>query len=187
MYLFREISNKDELGYELQQLVQNEAGEFISLSYDDFEAPSMILELRHFQFEDSYLSHEGYDITDVAKSFLLSLGEPYKIHLNGIDDLQYWEKLTLETTTNFVLSFLTKGVGGGSCTLDDPESSEEFWNNLMKWIGKPQCIISNWKRNSPYSGGSGFRLFKGKNYVHDEGFIIISRDKIGMLFFFGED
>jgi hypothetical protein len=187
MYLFRKISTEDELGCRLEQVAANEAGQFISLNHEDFSAPPLILLLRYLQFQDTYLFHERSDIVDMTRSFLLSLGEPYEKYLKGINSLQHWEKLTFEKVAEFAISFLTKGVGGGSSTFDDLKTANEFWNDLICWIGEPRYIFGNWKKSSPYSGGEGFGLFKGKSHVHDEGFILISEDKIALLFFFGED
>jgi hypothetical protein len=143
----------------------------------------------YFQPENESAFYDRNNIVNIVTSFLLSLGEPYENYFMDIDKLQYWNELTLEKTTEFVLSFLTEGVGGGAGTfLGDLDISREFLDNLLCWLGKPQCILGNWKRNSPHSGGSGFMLFKpGKYYVHDEGFILIAKNKIGLLFFFGED
>ncbi len=187
MYLFKNISVEDKSGCRLEQIAADEAGEFIDLNHEDFSAPPLILLLKYIQLKDTFFFDERSDIIDVAKSFILSLGEPYEKYLEGIDNLQYWENLTLERVAEFAVSFLSKGVGGGSSTFDDLKTANEFWNEFVSWIGEPRYIFGNWKKNSPSSGGEGFSLFKGKSHVHDEGFIVISEDKIALLFFFGED
>jgi hypothetical protein len=51
MYIFSEVSIEDELGLKLQQLVEDEAGEFpdfSSFSHEFFFAPTMVLVLRYF-------------------------------------------------------------------------------------------------------------------------------------------
>lgn len=128
----------------------------------------------------------------IAQCFLDSLEEPYSRYLSSNLSDCPWGSLSPQEAEARMIELLTQGVSNEIPVFDRLEPALDFTRRLMQAIGIPDFCLTNVERyrSSPgdpvLRGGAGFSVFP-VGHCWDEGVILISSQRIGLLWFLGYD
>ncbi|XGV95711.1 MAG: hypothetical protein ACAF41_23585 [Leptolyngbya sp. BL-A-14] len=131
----------------------------------------------------------------LANGFLDRLDEPYKKYLSEHHAIQpWWEIPSSQEAERTIVRLLTHSVVAEPSVFDYVEPAIEFTQKLLQFIGDPCHFVTNVKRRihrrTPddyyFEIEAGFGVFN-VGHCWDEGVIIISSKRIGMLWLLGYD
>ncbi|MBW4692737.1 MAG: hypothetical protein KME27_13345 [Lyngbya sp. HA4199-MV5] len=178
-----------EEALQLQQVI--EAGATDAENTMDLGMAFLIIK----EIETSESLEGSIDPVVLANRFLDRLDEPYKKYLSEHHAIQpWWEIPSSQEAERIIVWLLTHSVSAEPSAFDYVEPAIEFTQKLLQFIGEPCHFVTNVKRRihwrTPddyyFESEAGFGVFRIGD-CWDEGVMLISSKRIGMLWFLGYD
>ncbi|MBW4469982.1 MAG: hypothetical protein KME45_06200 [Stenomitos rutilans HA7619-LM2] len=178
-----------EEALQLQQVI--EAG--ATYAEDTFDLGTVFLIIKEIETNESL--EDSIDPIVLANGFLDCLDEPYKKYLPAHHAIQpWWEIPSSQEAERIIVRLLTHSVVAEPSAFDYVEPAIEFTHKLLQLIGESCHFVTNvkrrihWRTPDDYylENKAGFGVFNVGS-CWDEGIILISLKRIGMLWFLGYD
>lgn len=169
---------------ELQQLIEDEATQ----CDDTLDLTTAFLIVKDIKNKPP---HPTLEPAALARDFLHSLSEPYSRYLSKQHSSHSWYQLGDREAQTRISELLTQGTSLEIPVFGDLEVGTKYTQRLIQLVGESYTCLSNVKQESyqqksePYfRKEAGFCVFK-VGHCRDAGVVLISRQRIAMLWFLG--
>jgi hypothetical protein len=124
------------------------------------------------------------DAKKIAEAFLFNLDTPLREQLQR--EFQLVE-IDAKTAKLRAISLMTEGLSLEVPLYDGNNSAaNNLLSQIQSWLGNSHAIFTNvlWRNDN---SSSSYPVFRGDDWSIDEGFVFVSSNRLGLLWFFGND
>lgn len=171
----------------LQQIIEDESTQ----ADDTLDLTTAFLIIKDIRIDQSLQSIP--EPATLAGCLLNSLNQPFSQYLSNLPTYP-WFNLSLHTAQARIVELLSHGASAEPPVFTTLEQAFTFTQTLIQLIGEPCHCLTNVKRygdpqfpdNPGLGGRSGFSVFQ-VGHCWDEGVVLISSQRIGLLWLLGYD